>query len=128
MNGNSSLYSARDINLYAGKLLNGNVATLDLDAEASDFNASLIPVVLDPTVNNAVTQNNQITIDNGIYIITEIVPLDCYLFRTCTAKMAQHGFAKELSIPVKNGELDSSAFTEMLAQIILDERQSVDWL
>lgn len=65
VNDNSSLYSARDINLYAGKLLNGNVATLDLDAEASDFNASLIPVVLDPTVNNAVTQNNQITIDNG---------------------------------------------------------------
>lgn len=65
VDGNSSLYSARDINLYAGKLLNGNVATLDLDAEASDFNASLIPVVLDPTVNNAVTQNNQITIDNG---------------------------------------------------------------
>ena len=64
VDGNSSLYSARDINLYAGKLLNGNVATLDLDAEASDFNASLIPVVLDPTVNNAVTQNNQITIDN----------------------------------------------------------------
>lgn len=46
------------------------------------------------------------------------MPLECYLFRTCTAKMAQHGFAKELSIPVKNGELDSSAFTEMLAQII----------
>ena len=64
VDGNSKLYSARDINLYAGKLLNGNVATLDLDAEASDFNASLIPVVLDPTVNNAVTQNNQITIDN----------------------------------------------------------------
>ena len=64
VDGNSSLYSARDINLYAGKLLNGNVATLDLDAEASDFNASLIPVVLEPTVNNAVTQNNQITIDN----------------------------------------------------------------
>lgn len=65
VNGNSSLYSARDINLYAGKLLNGNVATLDLDAEASDFNASLIPVVLDPTVDNAVTQENQIIIGNG---------------------------------------------------------------
>ena len=65
VDGNSSLYSARDINLYAGKLLNGNVATLDLDAEASDFNASLIPVVLDPTVDNAVTQENQITIGNG---------------------------------------------------------------
>ena len=43
---------------------------------------------------------NQITIDNDLYVITDIVPLDCYLFRTCTAKMTQNGFAKELSIPV----------------------------
>ena len=71
---------------------------------------------------------NQITIDNDLYVITDIVPLDCYLFRTCTAKMTQNGFAKELSIPVQNGKMDSSAFTEMISQIIPDERQSVDWL
>lgn len=71
---------------------------------------------------------DQITIDNALYVITEIVPLDCYLFRTCTAKMTQNGVAKELSIPVKNGKMDSSAFTEMIAQITPDERQSVDWL
>ena len=71
---------------------------------------------------------NQITIDNDLYVITKIVPLDCYLFRTCTSKMAQNGFAKELSIPIRNGKIDSCAFTEMLAQITPDERQSVDWL
>lgn len=71
---------------------------------------------------------NQITIDNDLYVITDIVPLDCYLFRTCTAKMTQNGFAKELSIPVQNGKMDSSAFTEMISQITPDERQSVDWL
>ena len=42
--------------------------------------------------------------------------------------MTQNGFAKELSIPVQNGKMDSSAFTEMISQIIPDERQSVDWL
>ncbi|BDZ76119.1 hypothetical protein [Claveliimonas bilis] len=71
---------------------------------------------------------NQITIDNDLYVITDIVPLDCYLFRTCIAKMTQNGFAKELSIPVQNGKMDSSAFTEMISQITPDERQSVDWL
>lgn len=71
---------------------------------------------------------DQITIDNALYVITEIMPLDCYLFRTCTAKMIQNGFAKELSIPVKNGKMDSSAFAEMIVQSTPDERQSVDWL
>ncbi|MDM8236714.1 hypothetical protein [[Ruminococcus] torques] len=71
---------------------------------------------------------NQITIDNDLYVITDIVPLDCYLFRTCIAKMTQNGLAKELSIPVKDGKMDSSAFTEMISQITPDERQSVDWL
>lgn len=71
---------------------------------------------------------DQITIDNVLYVITEIMPLDCYLFRTCTAKMTQSGFAKELSIPVKNGKMDSSAFAEMIIQSTPDERQSVYWL
>ena len=71
---------------------------------------------------------DQITIDNALYVITEIMPLDCYLFRTCMAKMTQNGFAKELAIPMKNGELDPSAFTEMIVQSIPDERQPVDWL
>lgn len=71
---------------------------------------------------------DHITIGNALYAITEIMPLDCYLFRTCMAKMTQNGFAKELSIPMKNGEMDSSAFAEMIVQIIPDERQSVDWL
>lgn len=71
---------------------------------------------------------DQITIDNALYVITEIMPLDCYLFRICMAKMTQNGFAKELSIPVKNGEMDSSAFTEMIVQSTSDERQLVDWI
>ena len=70
----------------------------------------------------------QVTIDSVSYVVTEIMPLDCYLFRTCTAKMTQSGFAKELAIPVKDGRMDVSAFTEMIAQSTPDERQSIDWL
>ena len=70
----------------------------------------------------------QVTIDSVSYVVTEIMPLDCYLFRTCTAKMTQSGFAKELAIPVKDGKMDVSAFTEMIAQSTPDERQSIDWL
>lgn len=71
---------------------------------------------------------DQITIHNDLYVITEIMPLDGYFFRTCMTKMTQNGFAKELSIPMKNGKMDSSAFAEMLVQSTPDERQSVDWL
>jgi len=71
---------------------------------------------------------NQITIENDIYVIVEIIPLDYYLFRTCISKMTQNGFAKEIAIPVKDGKMDVSAFTEVIAQSSPDERQSVDWL
>lgn len=33
--------------------------------------------------------------------------------------MTQSGFAKELAIPVKDGRMDVSAFTEMIAQSTL---------
>lgn len=71
---------------------------------------------------------DQVTIDSISYVITEIMPLDCYLFRMCTAKMAQNGLARELAIPVKDGKMDVSAFTEIIAQSTPDERQSIDWL
>ncbi|MGM9568977.1 MAG: beta strand repeat-containing protein, partial [Phascolarctobacterium sp.] len=59
----SNLYSLQDINLYAGKNADGSVATLDLDAEATDFVGSVIPIPIRPTVNNDIKQNNQITVD-----------------------------------------------------------------
>lgn len=59
----SDLYGLQDINLYAGKNADGSVATLDLDAEATDFVGSDIPITIKPSVNNDIRQNNQITID-----------------------------------------------------------------
>ena len=61
----NQLYSLQDINLYAGKLADGNVATLDLDAEAADFSGAVIAIAVEPTVENVIKQNNQITIDAG---------------------------------------------------------------
>lgn len=61
----NQLYSMQDINLYAGKLADGNVATLDLDAEAADFSGAVIAIAVEPTVDNDIKQNNQITIDAG---------------------------------------------------------------
>ncbi|MGM9519128.1 MAG: hypothetical protein ACI3WS_00470, partial [Phascolarctobacterium sp.] len=59
----SSLYSSQDINLYAGKQADGSLATLDLDAEATDFIGAVIPVAIKPTLANVLEQNNQISVD-----------------------------------------------------------------
>lgn len=73
-------------------------------------------------------KGNQITIENVPYEITEIMPLDCYLFRTCMVKMTQNGVAKEIAIPLKDGEMDVSAITKMIVQNTPDARNSFDWL
>lgn len=59
---NNSLYSTQDINLYAGKKLDGNVAVFDLDAEAKTFNGNVIPSTWEPNLENIVEQNNIVTI------------------------------------------------------------------
>ena len=61
--GGSSLYSSQDINLYAGKNVDGSVATLDLDAEANDFVGAIIPIPIYPSIHNNIQQNNQINLD-----------------------------------------------------------------
>lgn len=61
--GGSSLYSSQDVNLYAGKLADGSLAMLDLDAEAADFVGSLVPITIKPSLHNQLEQNNQISVD-----------------------------------------------------------------
>ena len=60
----SSLYSSQDLNLYAGKLADGGLAMLDLDAEAADFVGSLVPITIKPSLNNQLEQNNLISVDS----------------------------------------------------------------
>ncbi|MGM9569903.1 MAG: hypothetical protein ACI3XC_07470, partial [Phascolarctobacterium sp.] len=62
-NDKNSLYSTQDVNLYAGKKLDGSVAILDLDAEAMNYNGNVIPIVLNPSVENIVSQTNTVRID-----------------------------------------------------------------
>ncbi len=72
-------------------------------------------------------QGDQITIENESSIITEIIPIDVYFFKLCMAKMTLNGFAKEIAIPVKNGEMDVSAFKEVFTRTIPDKKETFDW-
>ena len=60
--GKNHLYSMQDIHLYAGKHADGSVSLLDLDAVAADFIGSVIPIFPRPTVENTISQQNQIII------------------------------------------------------------------
>ncbi len=60
--GVNSLYSSQDVYLYAGKNGDGSASLLDLDAQATDFIGGVLPTFPRPTVENRISQNNQITI------------------------------------------------------------------
>lgn len=63
--GAGELYSMNDINYYAGKHLDGSLGCLELDAQAINYNGSVIPVVLSPSLNNEVTQQNELFMQSG---------------------------------------------------------------
>lgn len=63
--GAGELYSMNDINYYAGKHLDGSLGRLELDAQAINYNGSVIPVVLSPSLNNEVTQQNELFMQSG---------------------------------------------------------------
>lgn len=73
-------------------------------------------------------KGNHIEIDQEDYEVIEIITIDAYLFRTCISKMTQKGFAKEISIPSKDGKFDISAFNEWIVRNMKDERVVYDWL
>lgn len=63
--GAGELYSMNDISYYAGKHLDGSLGRLELDAQAINYNGSVIPVVLSPSLNNEVTQQNELFMQSG---------------------------------------------------------------
>ena len=63
--GAGELYSMNDINYYAGKHLDGSLGRLELDAQAINYNGGVIPVVLSPSLNNEVTQQNELFMQSG---------------------------------------------------------------
>ena len=54
-----------DISYYAGKHLDGSLGRLELDAQAINYNGGVIPVVLSPSLNNEVTQQNELLMQSG---------------------------------------------------------------
>ncbi|SEA17823.1 hypothetical protein SAMN05216349_10638 [Oribacterium sp. KHPX15] len=73
-------------------------------------------------------KGDHIDIEGVDYEVLDIIPIDAYLFRTCTSKMTQTGFAKEISIPSKNGKMDISAFNDWIINNTPDERETYNWL
>lgn len=63
--GAGELYSMNDISYYAGKHLDGSLGRLELDAQAINYNGGVIPVVLSPSLNNDVTQQNELLMQSG---------------------------------------------------------------
>lgn len=63
--GAGELYSMNDISYYAGKHLDGSLGRLELDAQAINYNGGVIPVVLSPSLNNEVTQQNELIMQSG---------------------------------------------------------------
>ena len=58
----NTLYSTHDVNLFAGKLADGSLSTMDIDMEAAVFNGSV--GVLKPRVYNTIDQNNTIVLSS----------------------------------------------------------------
>lgn len=59
------LLSSNDANLYAGANLGGITSSLNLQVIADAYNKTALPVYTDPTVNNDMTQANQVLIASG---------------------------------------------------------------
>ena len=62
---NGTLYGLQDINLYAGMREDGNVAMLDLDAEAAAFNGAIISINIRPKVTNTIKQANEVLVGSS---------------------------------------------------------------
>ena len=56
--GKTKVYGMHDVNYYAGKKLDGSLSRMDLDSEARNFNGNILPIALNPTLENHVTQHN----------------------------------------------------------------------
>ena len=59
-----TLYSMNDVNFYAGKDKNGSEGKLDLEADSESYNKTAL-AVSNPKLNDAVNQNNTVTIGSG---------------------------------------------------------------
>lgn len=63
------------------------------------------------------------------YTITEVMPIECYLFRLCMAKLVETRIIKEFSIETQiDGKINEDKLIENLKEYIPESENSFDWL
>jgi hypothetical protein len=69
-----------------------------------------------------------IIIEENEYMISEIIPLECYLFRTCMDKMVNNGVAKAFFVETKEDKpINQEKFLQWIKENTQDEL-SFNWL
>lgn len=73
--------------------------------------------------------NDTIVINEKQYIISEIVPIDCYLVRLCIAKLIELNVIKQFTVEMKaDGEVDVEHLTNELLKYMPQDEESFGWL
>lgn len=73
--------------------------------------------------------HDTIVIDDIEYTITEVMPVECYLFRLCMAKLIETRTIKEFSIETQiDGKINEDKLIENLKVYIPKSENSFDWL
>lgn len=72
---------------------------------------------------------DRVTIDETEYTISEIMPVDCYLFRLCMTKLVKSNMMKQISIETKeDGNLDVEHLTRELMTYMPKDENAFNWL
>ena len=73
--------------------------------------------------------SDEINIDGQQYEIKEIMPVDCFLFRTCLRNMCEEGVVQQYSLPIDSkGELDYEDFSKWIKKNIPEPDEKHEWL
>ena len=73
--------------------------------------------------------HDTIVITDIEYLITEVMPIECYLFRLCMAKLVETRTIKEFSIETQiDGKINEVKLIENLKEYIPESEKSFDWL
>lgn len=73
--------------------------------------------------------HDTIVISDIEYTITEVMPVECHLFRLCMAKLVETRTIKEFSIETQiDGKINEDKLIENLKEYIPESENSFDWL
>ena len=73
--------------------------------------------------------SDTVVINEKTYVISEIMPIDCYLARLCTSKLLELDVIKQFTIEMKaDGEVDVEHLTNELLKYMPQAEDSFGWL